>query len=206
MSIICVVKAHDSIVMSADNRCTHTAKDGSKTYDNDFSKLYFLESVGVGISSCGDAIINSRPLKKYFEDFENAELCADKDNIATVAGKLYNNLNKLNVDDSYHFVCGFFKGEQMVFLVSKERVQLINDSYSFKGHEIYGFGLEAMYSKSDSYTLGKALEIAQTIVALTIKGSQVEEEGDPGYNSCGGNVTSLIIEKDSHRWTQLPLA
>jgi hypothetical protein len=124
MSFIITVYTHEGVVMAADSRLTLNAKVGQgvneKTIAFDFSNStnkLFCTKRGVGISTCGDADIQGKPIAGFIEHFilqSNDSLVGD------VATKLLTHFRALQLELKTIFHVSGYDGE------GKQRIYKVN--------------------------------------------------------------------------------
>ena len=122
MSIMCCVYVPEGIVMAADSRLTRT-KPGKAfelpltegqpktvivpqttyTSSDNTQKVLLIHKVGVGVSFCGNAIIDGATVADYIRRFE-IEKVVDTDTTEVVAHKLADYYRKT---ETHFFVCGY---------------------------------------------------------------------------------------------------
>lgn len=118
MSLIVTVYVNDGIVMSSDSRSTltNTIKKGSKTIQNNFplsdsAFKTFLCSNNCGISTCGAASYNNKPIAGYIEIFIKEYIKKDT-SVTEIPQLLLDYFDKIDKDAITIFhVCGYEKKE-----------------------------------------------------------------------------------------------
>jgi hypothetical protein len=126
MSFIITVYTHEGVVMAADSRLTLNAKVGEvtneKTISFDFSNStnkLFCTKRGVGISTCGNADIQGKPIAGFIEHFilQNNEAY-----VGDVAAKLLIHFRSLQPGlKSIFHVSGYdSEGKQRIYKVNTE--------------------------------------------------------------------------------------
>jgi hypothetical protein len=206
MSIMSVVYVPEGIAIAADSRLTLT-----KTFECDVvqymnsdnsQKLFSLSKVNVGISSCGDAIIENNTIADFIRKFEieSVKVC---DTVEKVSCKLKKYLSKHPANTEF-FVCGYTSDIPYVYTVTQSLV--VRNNVSSGNCVLYGanwLGQKEAANKllsADSgakyifhlMPLKDAAEFAEYVVDLTIK----YEKFTDGLKTCGGSTDVLIITKD----------
>ena len=134
MSLIVTVYTHEGIVMAADSRLTLTAKvpqDGNpKKISFDFSNAtqkIFCTTGNVGISTCGAADIQHRPIAGYIEAFAAEKGNASVDDLAQQLLTYFRAL-KADLNTVFH-VSGYTEDRQQrvyVVAVAQNQVRQVN--------------------------------------------------------------------------------
>ena len=141
MSIMCCVYVSEGIVMAADSRLTRTKpqnaidlphKEGEKdkvlllqsmyTLSDNAQKVLLIKKAGVGVSFCGEAMIDGVTVADYIRKFE-IEQINEGDSAEIVANKL---INYYKGNDTHFFVCGYKDDIPYVFDVNRGTVQRRN--------------------------------------------------------------------------------
>ncbi|MDV8116064.1 hypothetical protein ACO1DB_27655 [Bacillus cereus] len=207
MTIISTVYVPDGIAMSADSRLTRTMnlEDGTKelfTLSDSAQKIVLLRNETIGVSACGDAIIDGKTVSDLLRIFDINEVKAD-DTVEQVSINL-----KKYMEEKYHMyniffhVSGFDNDEAFVYDVSKNNVSRRNYDNDEKGI-IYGAvwrGESEPTSKLlkdtplnfDIMPLKDAIDFSEFIVDLTINYCRFQS----GLSTCGGPIDILVITKD----------
>lgn len=100
MSQLITIRTQEGIVMAADSRITYPGP-----FYSDSSKKLFLTPSNVGISTCGNAVINGKRIEFFIEDFikENAQCNAEE-----IANKIIPYFKALRDDlNSTFHVCDY---------------------------------------------------------------------------------------------------
>ncbi|KZR60405.1 hypothetical protein [Pseudobacillus badius] len=124
MTIISSVYVPEGIVLSADSRLT-----GSKNYGNgqrdrftlsdNSQKIALLQNSKIGVSFCGDAIIDGKTVADFLRVFDINEI-NDEDNVEEVAIKLHKYLDQQYKEYNVHFIIGgYHNDEPFVYWVDK---------------------------------------------------------------------------------------
>lgn len=210
MSIISVVYVPEGIAMAADSRLT-----GHKDYYNGLidrftisdnsQKIFLLKKSNVGISSCGDALIDGKTIADYLRIFEIEQITKD-DDIHVIASKLQKSLIPTSATSNlFFFIAGYIKNDAFIYKVKRDTLELMR-----KGDE-YGAnwnGEKEAFSKlilkNDNLNLGETqfewslmplkdgIDLAEFIIELTIKYQRFEDR----IATCGGDIDVLAITKD----------
>lgn len=142
MSVMCCVYVPEGIIMAADSRLTKTQsmaipqtiiKDGKQiqnfipkettfTLTDNAQKVILIKKNKVGVSFCGNAIINGMTVADYIRKFEIDKI-NESDTTETTAQKL----SECNIsDETIFFVCGFDNDIPYVFTVQGKNVSRVN--------------------------------------------------------------------------------
>ena len=128
MSIMCAVYVPEGIALAADSRMTVTAyqnNDMNKTMtfsvSDNAQKIVLLNKVKVGISACGNAVLDNKTISDYLRIFEINEV-SETDDVTDVANKLHRYAHKFFPATNF-FVCGYSSDEPFVYTVNKEVVR-----------------------------------------------------------------------------------
>lgn len=234
MSIMCCVYTPDGIVLAADSRLTRTRTTNitsSKENDNiekitienttytlsdNAQKVMLLKKNCVGISFCGDAIIQGINVSDFIRKFE-IELVSDDDTTEIIAEKLCKYYNDTK---TIFFVCGYDNDIPYVYDIINKTVNRqniieynekdnsnINDKYDrikysaiWNGHKtaITKFinGEPSINLDFNTMPLKDSIEFAEFLVDLTIKYERFSDD----IQTCGGPIDVLVITKDEAYW------
>ena len=189
MSIMCCIYVPEGIVMAADSRLTRTKptksielpqkEDQDKkiilleqttyTLTDNAQKVLLIKKNGVGVSFCGNAIINGITVADYIRNFE-IEKVLDTDTTENVAYKLAEYYGKT---DTHFFVCGYDEDIPYVYdvygkVVNRSNVsntataiQTVNDSANCDDNE--NTGTPESTNISEPATEEKTEAIAQEV-------------------------------------------
>lgn len=141
MSIMCCVYVPEGIIMAADSRLTRTKsqkainlphKEGENdkvlfvnstyTLSDNAQKVLLIKKAGVGVSFCGDAMIDGVTVADFIRKFE-IEKVEEGDSAETVATKLVEYYTGTN---THFFVCGYKDDVPYVFDVNRGTVERSN--------------------------------------------------------------------------------
>lgn len=141
MSIMCCIYVPEGIVMAADSRLTRTKpqnainiphKDGENekvllvnstyTLSDNAQKVLLIKKAGVGVSFCGEAMINGVTVADFIRKFE-IEKVEEGDSAETVANKL---IEYYKGTETHFFVCGYNADIPYVFDVNRGVVERAN--------------------------------------------------------------------------------
>jgi hypothetical protein len=206
VSIISVVFVPEGIAMAADSRLTGVLQhpDGVRdrfTVSDNSQKLFLLTKSQVGISCCGDMLINNQTIGDFIRNFE-IECVDENDSVPSIAAKLQKYLIKQNSSSQTAFyVAGYDKDVPFVFAVGTGFLLHRNGSdneynFIFNG-ETEAFDKLINGNKPtilDYYhmPLKDAMDLAEFVVELTIKYQRFETR----VATCGGPIDLLVITKD----------
>lgn len=217
MSIITIVYVPEGIAMSADSRLTKigtTVKGDHYNYtiSDNGQKIVLLSKVNVGISTCGDAMIQSKTIVDFLRNFEIAEV-VNEDNIETISNKLNKYLKKLLVPTTVIFEVGGFKIDE--FFVFEVRANCcIRLNYDLTSKSItYGVSWNGQQDAIDKLVNGKApmntnyylmplkdaIDLSRFLVDLTIN---YQRFGNNSTATCGGPIDTLVITKYGASFTK----
>lgn len=208
MSIITTVYVPEGMAMAADSRLT-----GYKNYPNGLTdrfaisdnsqKLFLLNKTKIGISTCGNALIDNKTVADYIRIFEIEKL-GDSEDVISVADKLFKHANDVICNGSVEFlVCGYLKDEPYVYNLNSLGSTRINMHDSII---TYGTSWRGEQEAADKLLLGQnttninfdlmplkdAVDLAEFLVELTIKYQRFEDR----VATCGGPIDILVINKD----------
>ena len=214
MSVMCSVYVPEGIVMAADSRMTanlmfktpdgKTQQQGLFPVSDNAQKVFLLNKVKVGITSCGAAVIDNKTISDYLRIFEIEEVKAG-DTVTDVAKKLqhyaYNNFPNI-----HFFVCGYEEEEPFVYDVAKElkRINMSNGKLVYASS--WSGDVQAITKLLNSQPpspinhnlmpLKDAVDFADFLVDLTIKLQRFETKP----RTCGGDTDVLVLTKDDAYW------
>lgn len=209
MSIIATVYVSEGIVMAADSRVTGTTTNITNqvtTIDrhtvSDSSQKLFLIGKKIGLSCCGDAEINGKPITEFVREFD-IECCSDFPSVEETAKRLsaFTKIKGNNAFVIYH-VSGYDNGVQEVYRVYNESVKRMNEMYGatwdgegailsnlVSGKVPLNLDLNHMYLKD-------AIEFADFMIDVTCKTQRFSSD----VATCGGPIDILLITKDYSKW------
>ena len=113
MSLIVTVVTNEGIVMASDSRITYnnllTGEKGVHYSDNAYKT--FLCGEFIGISTCGNADVNGKPIAGFVEDF--IKNCYNGNDIATTASLLLEYFNKIAKGQDINFqIAGYSRKDE----------------------------------------------------------------------------------------------
>lgn len=214
MSIMCSVYVPEGIVIAADSRMTgnimvktpdgKTQPQGMFTMSDNAQKVFLLNKVKVGISSCGLAVLDNKTISDYLRIFEIEEV-KKNDSVTDVAKKLwtyaYSFLPKV-----HFFVCGYEEDEPFVYDVSKELKRINMDNGKIRYASSWSGEQQAITKLLNSQPptpidhnmmpLKDAIDFAEFLIDVTIKLQRFEMKP----KLCGGAVDVLVLTKDDAFW------
>ena len=214
MSIISVVYVPEGIAMAADSRLTGYRKyeDGLTdrfTISDNTQKLFLLTKSKVGISWCGDAMINDCTIGDFIRDFEISQVEAG-DSITVIAKKLQEYLIQINpLSGTSFYVAGYEKDEPFVYVVTRTILERKNADNTTLA---YNFAFNGEYEAIDKLFNGPkptilnfrmmplkdAIDFAEFTIELVIKFQRFEDR----VATCGGDIDILVITKDYARFVR----
>jgi hypothetical protein len=209
MSIITVTYIPEGIAMAADSRLT-----GFKNYGNGLTdrfaltdnsqKLFLLSKCKVGISFCGDAIIDGKTVADFIRLFEINKV-KDTDSISEIAENLHNYLKADYPQSGISFyICGYKNDEPFVYVIGSNFFKRKN--ITAQNNLCYGAAWNGEYEAIDKLLLGTtptninyplmplrdAIDFSEFLVELVIKYQRFEDR----VATCGGAIDILVITKD----------
>lgn len=229
MSFIITVYTNEGIVMASDSRSTTsstqflpngTIANSLGTQITDTTYKTFLYDNRVGISTCGVATINNKPITGYIERFlmENE---GKKHAVHAVSEALLTYFSSLSPADDIHFlVAGYndsdapmveqvftngkiinpidvrskgavWDGEISVFTRLVKPVIVNNMNGTY-------FDLPAYTTNYEFFTLQDAIEYAEYAIDVTIKTMKFQN----CVKTVGGPIDILVIKPDKAFWVQ----
>jgi len=212
MSIICTVYLPEGIVMAAESRLTGIRTTSEKETTNiskfalsdNYQKIVLLDKVKVGISFCGDLIIQGKTVADFLRIFEIEKVEKD-DTVEIITRKLVDFLKGHNT--TKFFLCGYENDVPFFYVISPKVVRRnIND----QGNITYGSSWNGQVSaisrliNTDPTTrinfglmpLKDGIDLAEFLIETTIKYERFQED----IQTCGGPIDILILTKDDVFW------
>jgi hypothetical protein len=211
MTIISVVCVPEGMAMAADSRLigSYTRSNGVVdrfNFTDNAQKLFLIRKKTLGVSFCGDAFIEGKPIAELLRLFDLSQI-QPSDKVPEVAAKLRDYL--LDGYGEYNigfYLAGYDDDMPYVFLVTKEKITRKNFSehnqmitYSANWHgEIRPISrlLNETPLNFQLMPLKDAIDLAEFIVESTIKYLRFAD----GISTCGGPIDSLVITKDFTRF------
>ena len=229
MSLIITLYLGEGIVMASDSRTTYnstvTHPNGAiicnhGVHFSDSTYKTFLSPNGVGISTCGQASINNKPIAGFIEAFINEHKNDDIEAVKDTVIPYFKNLDP--VIDTHFIVGGYhFNGKQH----EQKLYQIITASNTITPLDTSVLGaiwdgeidilsriLTPVYSyisQSDTYvempkynvpfnhfTIQDAIDFAKYAIQATIDTMKFQER----VKTVGGAVDILIIKPDNAFW------
>lgn len=224
MSLIIALHLGEGIVMASDSRTTYnnstTAPDGTITHNNgvhfsDSTYKTFLTPTGVGISICGQASINNKPIAGYIECFINEHRTANVDEIKDAITPYFKSL--CPTIDTHFLIGGYITSgttyEQKLYkiLTSIDRIESIDTSVQgaiWDGEiDILSRIITTVYTKSgkaitnhpipfNHFTIQDAIDFSKFAIQTTIDTMRFQQRG----KTVGGAIDILIIKPDNSFW------
>ncbi|MBU5214553.1 hypothetical protein [Heyndrickxia oleronia] len=208
MTIISAVFVPEGIAMAADSRLTgHFQRDyGNEifTITDNSQKLLLVRNETVGVSFCGDAILEGRTIADFIRLFDINEV-ETNDTVETIAYKLNRILeNKYSQYEVSFFIAGFDFDQPFVYEVGQKKVIRMNvkeNNNLYNGCIWHGeqeaimklfLGDNPTSFDFDLMPLKDAVDFAEYVVELTIKYQRFQDS----FASCGGDIDLLVITKD----------
>nr|WP_054550311.1 hypothetical protein [Lysinibacillus sphaericus] len=205
MTIITSVYVPEGIVMAADSRLTGWIQNESGTdrftLSDNSQKLMLVRESTVGVSFCGDAIIDGKTVADLIRVFD-INLVNRADTVKQISSKLKDFLYNYYPESEVAFiVAGFDNDEPYVFTVDKmtcNRCNVVDTGELYSGAFWNGELLpvqkilEDTVINFDFMPLKDAVDLAEFIVELTIKYERFADK----IPTCGGPIDILVITKD----------
>lgn len=229
MSFIITVCTNEGIVMASDSRSTTsttqflpngTIANSLGTQITDTTYKTFLYDNRVGISTCGAATINNKPITGYIERFlmENG---GKKYSVHAVSEALLTYFSSLNLTDDVHFLVAGYNdlGDPMVEQVFTNSKTINSIDVRSKGavwdgetgiftrlvkpvivNNLNGtyYDLPAYTTNYEFFTLQDAIEYAEYAIDVTIKTMKFQN----CVKTVGGPIDILVIKPDNAFWVQ----
>ena len=219
----------EGIVMASDSRTTYNRtlsapkctihENGVHFADSTYKT--FLTPKGVGISTCGQASINGKPIAGFIEEFIN--LCKD-DNIEIIKDKIIPFFHNLDSNINTNFILGGYQidtdgsYQQKIYHLKTKTNEIIPYDTSTQGAlwdgeiDILSRVLTSVYQydkDNDNYfplpeynvpfshfTIQDAIDFAKYGIQTTIDTMKFQER----VKTVGGNIDILIIKPDNSFW------
>jgi len=224
MSLIIALHLGEGIVMASDSRTTYNistaAPDGTITHNNgvhfsDSTYKTFVTPTGVGISTCGQASINNKPIAGYIESFINEYRTANVDEIKDAITPYFKAL--CPTIDTNFLVGGYITSEtayeQKLYQVrtSVDKIEQIDTNIQgaiWDGEiDILSRLITTVYTKSgkaipnhpipfNHFTIQDAIDFAKFAIQTTIDSMRFQQRG----KTVGGAIDILIIKPDNSFW------
>lgn len=203
MSIIVTVVVPEGIAMAADSRLTGFTRHDNGVVDryslsDNSQKLFLLSKTRVGISTCGDALIDKKPIADFLRIFE-ISILHENDNVEIVANKLFEYMKGFNESIIFH-LSGYINDESHVYMVDKMNCTIARNKSDYGANWNGELDAISRLILSQPHTkinfalmpLKDAADLAEFLVELTIKYQRFEER----VATCGGSIDVLIMTKD----------
>ena len=224
MSLIIALHLGEGIVMASDSRTTFSStirtQDGTIVQNNgvhysDSSYKTFLTPKGIGISTCGQASINNKPIAGYIESFinEHEDECVDK-----IKDAIIPYFKALCPTIDTHFIIGGYINEGKTYeqklyriLTATNKIESINTDVQgaiWDGEtDVLSRVLTTMYTQNGKalpdyqipfnlFTIQDAIDFAKYAIQTTIDTMKFQQRG----KTVGGPVDILIIKPDNAFW------
>lgn len=205
MTIISTVFVPEGIAMSADSRLTyHVERNGRieifPLTDN-AQKIVLLRGESVGVSFCGNAILDDKTISDYLRIFDIEKVSLD-DTVYSIANKLKSYLGE-NLGTVAFFIAGYDDDEPQVYEVGETvvRKNITNDGGLYNGCAWHGeqdainrllLSEPVTPFNFDFMPLKDAVDMAEFLVKLTIDYYRFADI----LPTCGGEIDLLVITKD----------
>lgn len=224
MSLIIALHLGEGIVMASDSRTTFstttTDPDGTIIHNNgihysDSSYKTFLTPNGIGISTCGQASINNKPIAGHIESFINEH---KEMNVNEIKDEIIPYFKALCSTIDTHFIIGGYTKSERKYEQKLYRVLTATDTIESIDTKIQGAiwdgeidvlsrVLTTMYTKNGNalpdypipfnhFTIQDAIDFAKYAIQATIDTMKFQQRG----KTVGGAVDVLIIKPDNAFW------
>lgn len=224
MSLIIALHLGEGIVMASDSRTTFstitTQPNGTIIHNNgihysDSSYKTFLTPQGIGISTCGQASINNKPIAGYIESFINEHKDGNVDEIKDEIIPYFKGL--CPTIDTHFIIGGYMKSERKYeqklykVLTATDGIESIDTKIQgaiWDGEiDVLSRVLTTMYLKNGTalpdypipfnhFTIQDAIDFAKYAIQTTIDTMKFQQRG----KTVGGPVDVLIIKPDNAFW------
>jgi len=228
MSFIITVYTNEGIIMASDSRTTYTRTNtlpdgrieksiGVQTTDTTYKT--FICNKRIGISTCGAADINGKPIAGYIEQFiaENANEDSSVDDISSGLLNFFSRFDP--IPDVIFIVAGYNSDNQQcikrIFVATKTIAQVDTSSAgtAWNGEsEIFLKVVMPVALQQDGkyidlpsrsigfnfFTLQDAIDFAEYAVDITIKTMYFQDY----VNTVGGPIDILAIKPSGAFWVQ----
>ena len=211
MSIIATVYLKEGIIMAADSRITGTATHPEGTIDrltlsDNGQKIFLIKDETIGISECGDQVIDGKTISDYIRVFE-LEKVKEQDTVSVVAEKLRQfTVGKHKGSVIFH-VCGYCKGLKYVYCIENDKLSVIigdanhdvcNVAWSGETKVVSNLltGENAIPIEWDFMQLKDGIDFAEFLADITCKVHRFQK----GLGTCGGPIDILLLTKDYSKW------
>ena len=229
MSLIISVYTNEGIVMASDSRSTATITQvlpngntasalGVQITDNTYKT--FLYDGRIGISTCGAASINNKPITGYIDQFimQNEE---KKYGVHDVSFALLNHFSALGLSEDVHFIVAGYNSSGYKEI---EQVQTLGNQINPINTNISGvvwdgetgiltrlvkpvivnnmngtyFDLPPYTTNYEFFSLQDAIEYAEYAIEITMKTMKFQN----CVKTVGGPIDILVIKPDKAMWIQ----
>ena len=228
MSFIIAIYVQEGLVFASDSRTTYTTTtigvDGKETKEKgvhitDTTYKTFLTESNVGISTCGDATVNNKPLGGFIESFISLH---QKDNVETIKDAIIPYFRNINSQINTCFLVGGYIVQedgtkvQRLYRITTvtnkiESINTLNQGAVWDGeYDVISRLVSDLYVKSeDKYarhiyheilwnylTLQDAIDFARYAVKTTIDTMRFQKR----LKTVGGPIDILVIKPDAAQW------
>lgn len=224
MSLIIALHLGEGIVMASDSRTTYnnssTSPNGTVTHNygihfSDSSYKTFLTPTGVGISTCGQASINNKPIAGYIESFINEYRTCNIDEIKDAIIPYFKAL--CPTIDTNFIIGGYINSdttyEQKLYRVITKGDIITPIDTSIQGAiwdgeiDVLSRLITTVYNKQgkpitnhpipfNHFTIQDAIDFAKFAIQTTIDTMKFQQRG----KTVGGPIDILIIKPDNSFW------
>lgn len=195
----------EGIAMAADSRLTYQLERNGRIetfpITDNAQKLVLLRGESVGISFCGEAIIEGKTISDYLRIFDIEKVDID-DSVEAIAYKLHEYLGA-NLGIAAFFIAGFDNDEPYVYEVGVDviRKNINDDNTLYNGCAWHGEqdAINRLILSEpitpfafDLMPLKDAVDMAEFLIKLTIDFNRFADV----LPTCGGEIDLLVITKD----------
>lgn len=228
MSLIITVHTHSGIIMASDSRITRTTTTdpvngviekqiGVQITDTTYKT--FICGKAIGLSFCGDSLINNTPITCYIEKYISENIKID-DNIENIAENILNYFSSIDSKlDIQFIVAGYNKSDPLprvnVVYVNSKRIEVIetrNAGITWCGEQdiLKRIVLDVSLNNEDgtytnlqsyvipynSFTLQDAINFAEFAIDVTTRTMAFQQR----VKTVGGPIDILAIKPDGAFW------
>lgn len=228
MSFLIAVHVNEGIVLASDRRTTYTTTTTTNekvvtrigVHTTNTTDKTFICPNGVGISTCGSASVNKRPITGYIQDMIRSKI-SENTLVESVPQIIIDYFTRMEtVPDTKFIVAGYDvkKERQVIYSVRlvDKKVSVIDTTYQGAfwdgetstltrliqdvAQKVEGKYVDLRYDKIlwEYFTLQDAIDFARFAVETTINTMRFKNV----VETVGGNVDVLLITPDETRWIQ----
>lgn len=228
MSFIITVYTNEGIIMASDSRTTYTRTNtlpdgriekciGVQTTDTTYKT--FICNKRIGISTCGTADINGKPIAGYIEQFV-AENANDDSSVDDISTRLLGFFSQFDPKPDVVFIVAGYNSDNRQCIkqisVAKKSITLVDTSsagtvWNGESEVFQKVVMPVAIKRDDNYidlpprnigfnffTLQDAIDFAEYAVDITIKTMYFQDY----VNTVGGPIDILAIKPRGAFWVQ----